>query len=115
MDLTGKNFITGELSSASNGIFRSVDPARQSELPPDFYEASVAEIDRALEGAAQAHETYRAQSPEKIACFLERIGEEIIGLGDALLRRAELETALPEARDRKSTRLNSSHGYISYA
>jgi NADP-dependent aldehyde dehydrogenase len=98
MDLTGKNFITGELSSASNGIFRSVDPARQSELPPDFYEASVAEIDRALEGGAQAHENYRAQSPEKIACFLERIGEEIIGLGDALLRRAELETALPAAR-----------------
>src|SRR2546422_7396432 len=30
-------------------------------------------------------------------------------------KRAMLEIIEPEGRDRKSTRLNSSHGYISYA
>src|SRR2546422_1465691 len=35
---------------------------------------------------------------------------------DAERRRRDLPEALPNAhRDRKSTRLNSSHGYISYA
>src|SRR2546422_6405489 len=32
-----------------------------------------------------------------------------------LLRPAVANTGLPLAQDRKSTRLNSSHGYISYA
>src|SRR5687768_18524950 len=35
------------------------------------------------------------------------------GIGGARLRRSR--SAASKARDRKSTRLNSSHGYISYA
>src|SRR2546422_3752025 len=39
------------------------------------------------------------------------------GLVNAVLRKCEPVRGLPRAehRDRKSTRLNSSHGYISYA
>src|SRR5205809_3887714 len=36
-------------------------------------------------------------------------------LQDRLLRRRAEEGGLAEPQDRKSTRLNSSHGYISYA
>src|SRR3989449_11631256 len=58
----------------------------------------------------------RVADPEAVVTILERLGftvslrierrVEVWRLGDAVLR---LET------DRKSTRLNSSHGYISYA
>src|SRR5687768_17772234 len=39
--------------------------------------------------------------------------ESVSGPGSSLTRTAKLRRELPE--DRKSTRLNSSHGYISYA
>src|SRR6266436_9157644 len=43
---------------------------------------------------------------------LDRVGEEV---PDYLLQTAGIGRHRAEGRDRKSTRLNSSHGYISYA
>ena len=67
-------------------------------LQPPFTEATEPETDRALELAEKAYEPYRELSPERIAQFLEQIAEEILGLGDELIQRANQETALPEAR-----------------
>jgi NADP-dependent aldehyde dehydrogenase len=98
MNLHGKNFIDGGLSSEGAGRFAGVNPVTGADLEPRFAEASAAEIDRALATAKEAFETYQRQSSERIAQFLERIGEEIAALGDELIQRANVETALPEAR-----------------
>src|ERR1041385_9451034 len=44
-----------------------------------------------------------------------RLWTSLMGVACVTLAASMCETALPSARDRKSTRLNSSHGYISYA
>jgi alpha-ketoglutaric semialdehyde dehydrogenase len=64
----------------------------------DFREATAEEIDHAVDAADAVFPTYRATTAEQKAAFLERIAEEILGLGDALIERAHQETALPAAR-----------------
>src|SRR3989304_4564285 len=51
------------------------------------------------------------------ASLLERYPEENLGEGDAFIVNHAYESGCPHLSDldRKSTRLNSSHGYISYA
>src|SRR2546422_3891282 len=57
----------------------------------------------------------------KASSFLERGSTRLSGImpdgNGALERGSRMDAApkLPERTDRKSTRLNSSHGYISYA
>jgi NADP-dependent aldehyde dehydrogenase len=55
-------------------------------------------IDRLVAAAEEAMETYASLAPEQIASFLEKIAEEILALGDALIERAGAETALPPER-----------------
>jgi NADP-dependent aldehyde dehydrogenase len=98
MQLHGKSIIGGKLSSGGSETFSVTAPVTKQELLPPFYKATEAEIDDALDLAAQAFESYRTLPPEKIAGFLDRIAEEIMQLGEELLRRGNAETALPEAR-----------------
>src|SRR5438876_614688 len=98
MDLHGKNLVGGELSADGTAIFNAVNPVTGETLRPVFYEATQAEITQALAIAEQAFQTYGQQPPEQVARFLDRIADEIVGLGQELLRRAQAETALPEAR-----------------
>jgi NADP-dependent aldehyde dehydrogenase len=51
-----------------------------------------------MEMAEAAFTKYRATSGAVRALFLERAADEILALGDVLIRRAHLETGLPEAR-----------------
>jgi 2,5-dioxopentanoate dehydrogenase len=98
MQLSGKNFVAGKLSAESRDVFQALNPATQQKLTPEFFEATAGEIDRAMQEADRAQGLYREQPPEKTAAFLEQIAEQIMALGDALLQRAEQETALPQAR-----------------
>ena len=99
MELHGKNLIGGKIvASADSRIFSAVAAATSEKLPPVFHEATPIEADEALVLAEKTSEEYRQQPPEKIAAFLDRIGEEIFKLGDELLKRANAETALPAAR-----------------
>ena len=95
MELHGKSIIGGK-AAASRGSksFRAVNAATGQELSPVFYEARPAEVDDALALAEEAFEQYRQLPPVSIAGFLDRIGEEILKLGDELLGRANAETAL---------------------
>jgi alpha-ketoglutaric semialdehyde dehydrogenase len=65
--------------------------------PTEFEEASAAHVETALEAAAGAAHEYRRASPAQRAAFLDRIAEEIEGVGD-LLDVAHAETALPPER-----------------
>ena len=53
-------------------------------MEPAFFEATDAEIDRALNLAAGAFPAFRSTSMETRASFLELIAEEVESLGDAI-------------------------------
>jgi 2,5-dioxopentanoate dehydrogenase len=98
MDLHGKNIIGGRPVASGQRTFAGVNAGTGGNLAPPFQEATKAEVDEALQLAAKAFENYRQMPAEKIAEFLDRIADEIVQLGDELVRRAGEETALPEAR-----------------
>ena len=96
--LTGMNIIGGSLAGEGTIVFRAENPANGRELEPAFHEASEKEIWMAIEKAATAFQDYRNRSGREKADFLDAIGEEIMALGDDLLKRCMEETGLPEAR-----------------
>src|SRR5579871_3362068 len=99
MELHGKNLIGGKVvASADAQTFSGVAAATGEKMQPLFHRATVAEADEAIAQAAKAFEEYRRQPADKIAAFLDRIAEEILKLGDALIQRTSAETGLPEAR-----------------
>ncbi len=98
MELTGQNFVGNELSSEGKEVFNGVNPATEENLPTDFYEATINEIDKAITKAEQAFIVYSKKSGKEKALFLETIAKEILALGDDLLERCNKETGLPLAR-----------------
>jgi NADP-dependent aldehyde dehydrogenase len=98
MHLTGQNFIGFERAAGGTYTFFAVNPSNNQTLEIAFFEATEKEIDRAAEKAETAFVQYRKKSGKERAVFLEAIAEEILALGDALIERCHLETALPIAR-----------------
>ncbi|RVT74406.1 aldehyde dehydrogenase (NADP(+)) [Flavobacterium sufflavum] len=80
------------------GKFYAVNPVNNEFLDGEFVNATADQVDATVEKAIKAFDVYRKKDKDSIANFLERIGEEILSLGDALLERCHLETALPLAR-----------------
>lgn len=97
MDLHGLNIIAGD-TSGTGAPFTGINASTGDRTRPEFHEATSAEIDTALRAASEAFEVYRTISPDKIAGFLDAIADGIMALGDELIRKANEETALPEAR-----------------
>ena len=97
-ELHGRSIIAGEAVGSGGNLFRAFNPSDGQEFGPEFYEATPAEIDRALVAAAQVFVDYRRRSAEEVAGFLERIALQIEALGDELIERAHAETALPRER-----------------
>ncbi len=98
MQLHGKNFIGDRLWQGAGETFRATSPLDKTALEPEFSRAGLAEVSAAMASAAAAFESYRETSGEQRAVFLERIGEEILALGDALSRRGSREPGRPDAR-----------------
>lgn len=78
--------------------FQAINPVTGQTLPGIFTEATATDVVRAGEQAAEAFQTYRQLTGTAKADLLDRIATEIEALGDELLQRAHLETALPIAR-----------------
>jgi NADP-dependent aldehyde dehydrogenase len=97
MELTGKNFVAGKLSSSGVVQFRASDPL-VGEIDPPFYNASAQEIDEAIENAKAAFNVYRNFGGRKKADFLEAIAAEMLVDEDKLSARVQQETRLGEAR-----------------
>ncbi len=98
MLLQGKSLLAGRTGATGGTVFRAINPATSESLAPDFHEASMTEVDAALQAAAAAFQDYRARPAETRAKLLETIAAEIEALGDPLLQRAQAETGLPLAR-----------------
>lgn len=78
--------------------FQAINPATGEILPGEFIETSLEQITDYGHRSAAAFAEYRNVSGLKKAEFLEQIALEIEALGDALLERAQAETALPLPR-----------------
>lgn len=98
MHINGNILIGAEEVRGAAAGFRAFDPERALEIDPPFGGADAQQIAQACELADAAFDIYRETSPERRAAFLEAIASEIEALGDALIERAMVETALPRAR-----------------
>jgi len=98
MELHGGSILGAETTKLGAATFRALDPASGRALDPVFHEATNAEAAKAVELAAEAFPAYRKKSPDAIAQFLETIADGLERLGAELIARANVETALPEAR-----------------
>ena len=78
--------------------FRSIDSATGEPVGEPFAVHGPADVDAACAAAEAAFDTYRAIDREARAAFLEKIGEEIIAIGDPLIEAAMRESGLPRAR-----------------
>jgi 2,5-dioxopentanoate dehydrogenase len=98
MEIHGKNFIGSQLSGAGETSFRAYDPRAGEAIGPSFHQATEDEVNQALGLADEAAARLRGLRPDGIASFLMAVREEIAGIGDVLIERAERETGLDEAR-----------------
>lgn len=96
--IQSENFIGFEKSAESGRKIYSFNAFTHEELPEFFYVATENEVDKAVWKAKKAFVTYSKISMSKRAAFLEQIALEIESLGDLLVKRAMLETGLPEGR-----------------
>ncbi len=100
MNLEGQSIIGFARSRNTGGVFRGVNAATGAPLPPDYFSAGDAELDRAVELAASAFQSYRDLPRRQRAAFLRQIAANLEALGDAVITRVLEESALPEGRVR---------------
>ena len=90
--------LIGFADGAEGAAFTGVNPATGSALEPKFFSATADDLERAATLAQSAFPTYSNLSGKKKGAFLRRIAEAIEAAAPAVIQRANLETALPEAR-----------------
>ncbi|OAD12684.1 aldehyde dehydrogenase (NADP(+)) [Achromobacter insolitus] len=99
MQLTGEMLIGRAAVRGEAGSQRAFNPTANAEIPePEFGLGSREDVERAVDLATRAFDSYRNLPLERRAAFLEAIAEEILALGDALIERAHAESGLPVAR-----------------
>ncbi|MCP4750982.1 MAG: aldehyde dehydrogenase (NADP(+)) [Proteobacteria bacterium] len=98
MTLHGKNFIGRTLVATSGKTSTAINPATGATLEGGFVAPTKEEVNQAVEHSQSAFGIYSKVSQLKRAEFLDAVGDEIMALGDELIKRAVDETALPETR-----------------
>jgi 2,5-dioxopentanoate dehydrogenase len=78
--------------------FTAMNPATGSALEPKFFAATKDDLERAATLAHAAFPVYSNLSGKKKGDFLRHIAAAIEAAAPAIIKRANLETALPEAR-----------------
>lgn len=87
-----------ERGSTGGEVFTAFNPETGRAIEPDFHSASMDELDRAASLADAARIPFGNLPGAERAVFLRRIADNIEALGDILINRASLETALPNQR-----------------
>ncbi|WP_176081162.1 aldehyde dehydrogenase (NADP(+)) [Paraburkholderia tropica] len=96
--ITGAMLIGVQSVRGQAGEMRAFAPALGQDIEPAFGLGNKADVARACELAALAFDAFRAAPHETRAKLLEAIAERILAIGDELIERAHLESALPKAR-----------------
>jgi 2,5-dioxopentanoate dehydrogenase len=103
MQILGNSLIGSRDVAGSSESFRAWNPATGQQLDGDFHSVTEAEVDLAARLASEAFATYGRLSHREKASFLRGIASRIEALGEPLIERAHLETALPKPRLQSET------------
>ena len=98
MQILGTSIIGSSRSAQAEKTFSGFNPKQSQPLAPAFYEATLDDLNRATQLAAEAAPVLRNLTASKIAEFLLAIREEILELGDPLIERASQESGLDATR-----------------
>ncbi len=96
--MSGQSIIGFRSTGSSGPSFRAVNPRTGEALPGDFFAAGSEEVNLAASLAHEAFGIYSQLSGREKGKFLRTIAAKIEGAVDAIVERAEQETALPKAR-----------------
>ncbi len=94
MEINGKNIIACQSDASGQAQTTFTSHVQLGS----FDEANAWHIEQALTASAQAFGALRQCTAEQRAAFIDRVAEEILGLGDELIERAHAESALPKER-----------------
>jgi NADP-dependent aldehyde dehydrogenase len=86
------------IDRAGDSNFRSIAAETGQPVGDAFKTHGLGDVEAACLAADAAFDIYRATDREARATFLERIGEEIVAIGDDLIIAAMRESGLPRAR-----------------
>jgi NADP-dependent aldehyde dehydrogenase len=95
---------------AEAAAFSAMNPATGSPLEPKFFAASAEDLERAAALAQNAFPIYSKLSGKTKGAFLRQIAAAIEASAPAIVKRANLETALPEAHLWSAATLRRSGG-----
>jgi len=98
MEITGRSIIGFDRGSISKETFRAFNPKTGEAVEPEFHSTTEDELNRAASLADAARIPYGNLPGKARAIFLRAIADNIEALGDTLIDRASLETALPNQR-----------------
>jgi 2,5-dioxopentanoate dehydrogenase len=98
MELTGLSFIGSERGSRNGSSFQAFAPSTGEPIQPVYRSATLQELDRAANLAAEAFPVYSQTTGLARGAFLRRIANGFESHRDELAQRAHLETALPLPR-----------------
>ncbi len=96
--ITGKNYIGNLLSATGKTTFKTFNPKQNIGNDWVFAEASLIEINKAVELASEAFKVYQTFSGERKSNFIMEISNEILALGDELIKTYCLESGLSKQR-----------------
>lgn len=97
MELTGLSLI-GFAEAGDGAEFTGVNPATGQALDPPYRSATTRDLERAATLAARDFPLYAGISGKARGAFLRHIASSLEAAGSQIVQRANLETALPEAR-----------------
>jgi 2,5-dioxopentanoate dehydrogenase len=98
MELTGLSFIGSERGSRNGSSFQAFAPSTGEPIQPVYRSATLQELDRAANLAAEAFPVYSQTTGLARGAFLRHIANGFESHRDELAQRAHLETALPLPR-----------------
>lgn len=99
MTFTGKNYIAGNwLANKNEATFKAWHPGQNCYAEHRFYDADETLLDTAVSAARDAFHHYRKTNSEDRATFLHAIADEILTLGDELIKVTQKETGYAEQR-----------------
>ncbi len=96
--IQGKNFIGGKFTAEGSQTYHAVSAADNKPLPDKYVRATEREINEAVRHAVRAFDEYKKKTPAQTSQFLNAIADEILALGDELIKIVGAEAGLPEAR-----------------
>jgi alpha-ketoglutaric semialdehyde dehydrogenase len=98
VNLAGRSIVGFTPSASAAETFQAVNPVTGKQLEPDFFCATPSDVDTAARLAHEAFAAYSHVPGREKAVFLRKIANNIESVAASLVERAQLETALPQAR-----------------